>query len=434
MSRSVTLILIALSFTLSVMVGCTAQAKYAQYIGNYQFEPGKVMTIAPFDELGPDAVVFTDFETGRIGMLTPTSESIFTAGPGLLVNSPVESKITFLKNKEGEVTGLTWEQNGGPARTANKVKLGREDVSFRSGSAVLSGTLISPPANGPRPAVVCLHGSGQSSRNNFGPFPYFFAAQGFAVLVYDKRGVGASTGNLGQATFDDFADDAVAAVQFLKSRRDIDPRQIGLWGISQGGFLAGMAAARSREVAFVINTSGMEVPAWQQESYRVEAQAKADGLPEDDVAEAKAYMSQVVEVARTGQGWEKLASMQQAGKNKRWFPYADHPPSLENAVQLWQREWSFNPAPALEKVTCPYLAIYGELDTLTPLPQTIANIEAALKKAGNKDYTIKVFPKADHPMLEAETGGRQELPRLRRFVPGYWGTMAEWLQKRVTTP
>src|SRR5919201_6567360 len=139
MKRRATLILVALSFSLSGTVGCTAQAKYAQYIGDYQFEPDKVMTIAPFDELGPDALVFTDFETGRIGLLTPTSESTSTAGPGLMVNSPVEIKITFQKNKEGEVTGLAWEQNGEPTRTATKIKLGREDVSFRSGSAVLSG-------------------------------------------------------------------------------------------------------------------------------------------------------------------------------------------------------------------------------------------------------------------------------------------------------
>jgi pimeloyl-ACP methyl ester carboxylesterase len=428
------LILFSLLLSLFGAPGCGVQTKHAQFIGNYQISPGKIITIAPFNELGPDVIVFTDFESGRIGLLTPTSENQFTAGPGLLLKSPVEIKITFSKDQEGNVTSFAWEQSGEPARMATKVNLKREDVSFRRGGAVISGTLITPPTKPPHPAIVCLQGSGRSNRNNFGPFPYFFAAQGLAVLVYDKRGVGASTGNFGQATFDDFADDAVAAVQFLKSRKEVDPRKIGLWGVSQGGFLAGMAAARSPDIAFVINTSGMEGPAWEQESYRVEAQVKADGLSANDVAEAKAYMSQVVEVARTGQNWEKLASLQQTEKNKKWFQYADHPSSLGNAIRLWKREWSFNSATALEKVVCPYLAIYGELDTLTPLPQTMANIEAAMKKAGNKDYTIKVFPQANHPMFEAKTGGRGELPRLRRFTPGYWETMAEWLQRRGVTP
>src|SRR6185503_9539490 len=122
-----------------------------------------------------------------------------------------------------------------------------EEVVISSGDAKLAGTLLLPRAKGPHPAIILLHGSGPLTRYSFGPYPHFFTSLGFAVLIYDKRGAGvstglrmdASTGTVMKAAFypDDLANDALAALRFLQQREDIDPKRIGFWGSSEGGML-----------------------------------------------------------------------------------------------------------------------------------------------------------------------------------------------------
>ena len=172
-------------------------------------------------------MLFTDFKSGTIRILSPSSENSFTAGPGLLVNPPVEMQISFVRNVRNEVTGLVWQQDGASRELLTRLLFGGEEITFRNGEVTLSGTLITPDTGRSHPAVVLLHGSGALNRYSFGPFPDFFLSRGYAVLVYDKRGTGNSNGNLEKATFDDLAADGRAAVHFLKGRKGIT--QIGLW-------------------------------------------------------------------------------------------------------------------------------------------------------------------------------------------------------------
>ncbi len=103
---------------------------------------------------------------------------------------------------------------------------------------------------------------------------------------------------------------------------------------------------------------------------------------------------------------------------------------MDKLQRDWQKLYSFNPAGALEKVSCPVLALFGDLDNSTPVKPTIASIERALKIAGNKDLTVKIFPKGNHGLLEAETGANSEIPKLKRLVPGLFETIRDWLQRR----
>ncbi len=302
----------------------------------------------------------------------------------------------------------------------------------------LSGTLITPNARSSYPAVVLLHGSGALNRYSFGPFPDFFISRGYAVLVYDKRGTGSSKGNLEKSTFDDLAADGRTAVHFLKGRRGINARQIGLCGSSQGGFLAALVASRNRDVAFVINLYGMYVPAWQQELYRAEAEMREGDLSDTERAEAFAFIKLEFDVGqfdvgRTGQGWERLTAEKRQAKNKKWYEYVPHFFSDLNEVRYyWRTLYSYDPALALEKVSCPVLALFGALDNSTPVPQTIANMQRASKIAGNRNFTYRVFPKGNHGLLESETGYNSEIPKLKRFVPGLFQTMTIWLKEKTS--
>ena len=146
-------------------------------------------------------------------------------------------------------TCLTAEED-----TANAFHV--ETLRFERDGVALAGRLFMPREPGPHPAVVLLHGGGLQRHNEA---PLFFApllAQcGVAALFYDKRGTGASEGAWEDALFDDFVDDAAAAVEALDRHPDIDDR-IGLIGFSQGGRLAPLVAVRHGQVDFIVSVSG----------------------------------------------------------------------------------------------------------------------------------------------------------------------------------
>jgi dipeptidyl aminopeptidase/acylaminoacyl peptidase len=307
-----------------------------------------------------------------------------------------------------------------------------EQVSFQNGNIKLAGTLILPSTRGPHAVVIIVPGDFGTSKNYSRYWGHNFAARGIAVLIYDARGSGASTGTAGNNPFGDLADDILAGVRLLKTVEGIDPNRIGLFGFSNSAYFSALAASRSKDVSFLILKASSGVPPWQQETYRVEHQLRLDGFPEEEIKEAIAFTRLKFEAARTGDGWEQLQAMSVKLGNERWFPYTNPPRSLERLRQVWEATFKYDPVPSFEKITCPVLLTYGEIDANVPVQQSISLLEQALKKAGNKDYTVKVFPKGRHDHLEGKTGSTFEAAQVNRVVPNYWDTIAGWLLKRVT--
>lgn len=427
---------ILVTFVFLSALSCLAQTDtdvqaYTQYSGIYQVKPNSYISIAPMDfGDGKDRLTFLDYESGRFGILQP-SEGAFVSGVGLLVNSPVDVTITFTRNAQGETTSLSYRRNGFPEKVAAKVNLKREEVKFQNGDVTLAGTLSIPATKGKHPAIVLVHGSGAARRQQLSQFANFFASRGFAVLAFDKRSYGASTGKF-PFSFDELAGDVLAGVQFLKSRRDIKPKQVGLWGISQGGWVAPLAASRSNDVAFLIIHAGSAVPPSENDLLNVANVLRADGYSEDEIRDALEVTRLKIEYARTGEGWDRLQAAVEKAKGKKWFSYVSPPSTKDNPT--WQARrliQDYKPIPVLERTRIPVLAFFGEVDREAPVEKNKEAMDAALKRAGNKDYTIIVLPKASHIFLEAETGGKKELPRLNRFVPQYFELMDVWLRKRV---
>ena len=229
------------------------------YPGDYRIAPGHVVGIDRFTmDDGVSALLFSDYHTGVVRRLYPAPDAEFTMGPGFAVASPVELTVRFLKNAQGQATAIALQPSNGLATRAERMPIKQEPVTVRSGAVTLSGTLLLD-TKGPHPAVVLLQGSGALTRFSFGPYPHFFASLGLAVFIYDKRGAGSSTGREFEHERyypDDLADDALAVFQALQHRADINPREIGFWGSSEGDMLATQVAARSQEIAFSINSSG----------------------------------------------------------------------------------------------------------------------------------------------------------------------------------
>ncbi len=308
-----------------------------------------------------------------------------------------------------------------------------EDVTFKSGDVALTGTLRLPLTRGNHAAMFLLQGSGEVDREGESFYADHFARHGIATLVYDKRGTGKSGGDYRDESFNDFAADALSGIHYLQSRKEINPKQVGLYGRSQGGIIAPLAAALSNDVAFVINVSGTGVAPYLQVTYQAEAQMRHDGFSEAEIAEAIAYLNQKWAVARSGgQGWDRLQVATQNARGKRWADRVQLPDKLEDIVPSWKLQMSYDPAPALEKVKCAVLAVFGELDTLTPVADTTANYRKSLSKAGNKDYTIKVFSNADHALLVWPKP--DEPTHWPMLAPGYLETMTDWLDNILLTP
>src|ERR1700704_3121951 len=280
-----------------------AAPDFAAYVGNYQLAPGEVIAIAEWevDPSAPHMLAFTNLKTGRIGVLTELGGDEYGLHEGLLAGAQVAS-IHFVRSGD-RVTSLIYSPSGGQPLRAPRADTRREQLDIDAGDVKIGATLYLPVGRGPFPVIVVVP-AGAVGRTASATFPNFFVAEGFGALVYDRRP--------GSAPFTTYAADAVAIVEYLRKRADVDARHVGLWGHSQGGWVSLVAAAQSPVISFVIDHSGMLLPAWQQELYRVAAEARADGVAEEDIARALEFESRLMTVAAKGQGWPEIVETMRA--------------------------------------------------------------------------------------------------------------------------
>jgi uncharacterized protein len=311
-----------------------------------------------------------------------------------------------------------------------------EELSFQNGDVRLAGTLFKPFKKGPRPAIVLFHGSGPQTRDSYLRFfADLFARHGFAALIYDKRGTGVSTGEIWYKTgdqFDNLVDDALAGVRSLLDRPEIDSRKIGLWGLSQGGWLAPLAVSRSKEVAFLMIVSGGGVTPAEQEIYDDKIKLKDKGFPPDQVAEAVNLLRMADDVIRGRVTWEHFAAARAEAQKKEWYALLDrYPVKLPQEDETWRagsKGMDFDPTFLWEHMSIPVLAIFGEFDKSTPARESAHRIEQALQKSGNKNFTIKIYPKADHGLWVSPGG--DDAWDWDRPALGWLEQMVFWLQKQ----
>ncbi len=304
----------------------------------------------------------------------------------------------------------------------------QEEVSFRNGDVILSGTLLLPLTAGPHPAVVFLHGSGSEGRYASRFLAEYLTGHGIAALIYDKRGVGKSSGDWKLSNFNDLAADAIAAIDLLKGRKEINARKIGLYGHSQGGMLGPLVASRSKDVAFVISGAGSAVPLFEAEINSIVNQVRAQGISGDDLAQATVFIKMFVDVLRTGQGWEQFDAATEQVRGAKWYPML-HVPAKDNWFwAFYEHIANYNAAEYWAKVNVPALVIYGERDQLVLVARSISNIDHALNRAGNKDYTILVLPRASHAFnIEPEAGQPFEWSHLSSGFPDL---LTAWINQR----
>lgn len=323
-------------------------------------------------------------------------------------------------------------------RLSAKYGVREEAVRFASGKVNLAGTLVLPEGPGAHPAVVLFHGSGAQARNLFAA--RWFASQGVAALAYDKRGVGESTGDFRAIPFMELCDDGLAALQSLKSRKEINAKQIGVWGLSQGGWLGPLAASRSAEVAFVIAVSGPGVSPGEQMIVYYANELRRQGVPEGDVREASVVRRDIWNYMSSGNGYERVSAELEQARTKGWFRRAKEqqddsfgtlprPEELSKLVGrslLWfKQEMNYDPVVALRALRVPALFLFGDRDQLIPVQESVTALQRVLAEDAHHDFTIREFANDDHEMMVdvGETRGEVD--------PDYLRTMREWLAVHV---
>lgn len=364
--------------------------------------------------------------------------------------------------KQSGVTGsFTLQRAEAPPPTVEVVEdvpYRQEEVTFDNGDFTLAGTLTLPEGDGPFPALVLISGSGQQNRDEelsivpgYKPFREIadhLTRQGIAVLRYDDRGVGESGGDPSEATSADFADDAEAAFAYLQGRPELDGKQIGILGHSEGGIIEAMIGARNPNVAFLISMAGTAVSGYDTIIKQVERLALASGASAEDAAAAASQQRALMELV-VAQDWDgleaamnEMASAQIAAlpdDQKAALGDLDVYVQQQVAVQLaaLQSPWyqfflAYDPSEDWAKITVPVLGLFGGNDAQVDADQNAAALETALEKADNQDVTITVLPTANHLFQDATTGSVEEYAQLEpRLMPEFLSAVSDWLLARV---
>jgi pimeloyl-ACP methyl ester carboxylesterase len=307
----------------------------------------------------------------------------------------------------------------------------RQDVRWRNGDAILSGSLFIPRGKGRHPAIVFLHGSGPETR--WGTSRFYadrFARVGMAALIFDKRGAGTSTGDWRRATFEDLADDVLAGVRLLQRRRDIDPRRIGLYGHSQGGLIGPLAASRAPgAVAFLVAAATYPEPVWRQDIYRVGLSIRKQDFSEGEISRAMEIYRLFIDVARGVRRWDELEAASSPVRNERWYKWLGIPPRDHWLWAYYLGTGNFEALTAWERVRVPVLLVYGERDQLVPVGESIGKIEGALQRAGNRAYAAIIIPRAAHNLtVTPEPGAPFDW---WRSAPGVTGLLTAWVLQQT---
>ena len=396
---------------------------------------------------------------------------------------PVE-EITFQENKikmempalRGEYNGTlgsdknkiegTWTQSGRsfqldlnksdkptvlnrPQEPKKPFPYNSEDVTYENNIAgnTLAGTFTYPESAGPFPAVILITGSGPQNRNEelLGHKPFlvlsdYLTRQGIAVLRFDDRGIGKSTGDFTSATSKDFATDVLAGVDYLKTRNEVNKNEIGLVGHSEGGLIAPMVAVKSPNVAFIVLMAGPGLPGDQILLMQSALISKAGGASDEDIEKSEKVNKKIYEILKNepdslkahneivGIFTKYYNSLSEEDKEKA----GDENTALQMLKRVetpWFKQFlKYDPRPTLEKVTCPVLAINGEKDLQVPAKEDLEAIKEALRKGGNKNFRTVELKNLNHLFQTAKTGAPTEYNTIKETIaPVALKTMSDWI-------
>jgi uncharacterized protein len=388
---------------------------------------------------------------GESGVLWPTANAEFEGGPGWAEREPVVNHVKFDSTGDAR-KGFDWRRADDKIVHARRLDLPERIAKFPSGELSLRGKVVLPDSSkwgpGPFPAVVIVHGSEADSAVDYYSEPYIYAANGFASLVFDKRGTGESQGKYLQ-NFHVLSDDVVAAVQWLRAQPGIDGDRIHLAGFSQGGWIAPLAALKDGNIRSVLVGYGVMVPVTGEDRWGYFYALQQKGFGADAVASADRINAVIGDIMDRQQNrWSDLGTMLDAARSQPWFAGVrgsdsalgvitdSKLPLWTMRVYLWWRMGSqggtpfidrlYDPVTTMHKLQTPSFWILGGADSSAPTPWTLRELEKL--QAEGRPVQYRVFPEADHGILKfvQQQGGER---RYTGLEPDYYPAQIAWLRE-----
>jgi len=328
----------------------------------------------------------------------------------------------------------------GPGRQAS------EEIAFDSVPFHVVGELRLPEGAGPHPVILFVHGDGPNNRTSGVTYPPIMERMlraGYATFAWDKPGTGESTGRIDRERLvEQRARIVLDALALLKSRPEIDGGQIGLWGISQAGYVMPRVLSQSDDVAFMIAVSCPGQPGVEQGAYLVSAQARCAGAPEEEARRLRRLLADV-EWAATYDEYVRhktaLRAIPAFMALEREGVFVGVRPENEWHAPNVEGEYFLDPTEVITRTAIPVLAFFGELDTQADPVQGARAYREALERAGNPDSRVELIPGADHNIILSETGCLEERRKRsakgwRNYAPEYLDILEQWLRERRGEP
>jgi len=395
----------------------------------------------------------------KLGLVTYNGSEIKIAAPLLL------GEYNGIIKNDTLIEG-TWKQQGGEGPLNLKKLKGSftfirpqepqppfpyisEDVVFTNVKAgiTLAGTLTLPKGSGPFPAVILITGSGAQNRNEelLGHKPFliisdYLTQNGIAVLRYDDRGVGKSSGSILNSTSADFAGDAEAAFTYLRQRKEVKPDYIGFAGHSEGGLIAPVVASTNQDVAFVISLAGMAVPGGKITDSQLFTLGRLSGIDEKKLKQSVADNRKILNVLIKESDNNKAETQMTELYKKMLAKQNTSPEETEKSLKRfkltnnqstynWTRYYLMtNPSDFWKKVKCPVLAVNGEKDTQVNAEENLGAIQKSLQSGGNRSFKTIKFPELNHLFQHCKTGLPSEYGDITEtFSPEVLKVMTDWI-------
>jgi len=284
-----------------------------------------------------------------------------------------------------------------------------------------------------RPLIVLLEGADDSTRDMGFLIPYF-AANGLDVLTFDQRGTGISSGNWRFTGPADKAEDVEAALKSLVGDTAVDFARVGAWGPSNGGWVAPIIA-HHYPLAFVILKSSSSGTIIDNVSYEVRQDLLHSGrFSPQQIDDAMRFERGLFRNLETNSDWASAGTALKKARTQPWFPLMRIPPGITTPpapamLTALRASLIYDPRSTLEHVTTPTLALYGALDRNVDVADGQRGFRAAFARSGMRDFTVHVFPRADHLLMLSKTGYESDALDPPRFVPGYPSIMIDWLSR-----
>ena len=326
-----------------------------------------------------------------------------------------------------------------PAAVGARDSLRTRDLRIAAQDAILAATLFLPPgASRPAPAVLILQGSSSNLRDEYRFYAERFARAGFAVLAFDKRGNGASTGDYRRASYDDLVFDARAAFDSLAAQPEVDLQRVGIWGLSQGAFIAPRVAEHTGVApAFVVAVSSPGVSIAESAAYQDSLRVSRAGYSDAQAASAVAVHRALARALRRHAPADRITRLFDGIATAPWRPVTSLPRLAPTADELGGWYWygrTLDPTDWWRRLRTPVLLVYGDADELVPAGRSVERLERALRAGGNADVTVRRYPGANHvikqvasPLAAGSDGWAWPV-----LAPGYLDATVAWMRDHAS--